>query len=190
MTQIRDANRHRIDNACVTINPFDWAVIVHEAAHLTIGASRLGLEARRVEFVWENGVWEDGDVFTTDGLNGYSRIIEGPKLTSWLVMLLAGETAERAIFGRHMLPRHHPGSDRERLYDAVVRAGRMGQQALFVARQQAPRLVHVHRGAILQLAHDLGTLVDRAQGADVCVEGDELGRLLGPDVAILRRAAV
>jgi hypothetical protein len=173
-----DGHTHRTDNERVTIDPFDWAVVIHEASHCVIG-NRLGLLVKRVEFVWENGA-----------LNGYSHIREGSKLTDWLVTLLAGETAETEIFGKQVLPRMHARSDREQLYLAVVRAGRMGDQALFVARQQAPRMVRVHRGAILQLSHDLLALVHHAQGQDVSVEGDELARLLGgPDVAILRLAA-
>jgi hypothetical protein len=162
----------------VTITDQDAAVVLHESAHCVV-ASRLGLAVKRIELVWENGA-----------LNGYSHIREGAKLADWLTVRLAGETVETEVFGEFKLSRHHAGSDREGLYREVVHAGSMGEQALFVARQKVVRLVHVHRGAILQLSHSLLALVDHAQGADVTVEGDELARLLDVDgSAILRLAA-
>jgi hypothetical protein len=161
----------------VTIDPDLMAIAIHEAAHLTI-ASRLGLDVRKVEIRFENGV-----------PNGYSSIIEASKLTDWLTVLLAGETAEVEVFGRQMLPRVHARSDREELYRCVVRAGRMGEQCLIMARQKVVKLVHIHRPAIIGLGYDLLARVDHAQGADVTVEGDDLVRMLGgPDVAILRLA--
>jgi len=56
------------------------------------------------------------------------------------------KTAEVEVFGREILPRVHAGSDRERLYLAVARAGPLGQQELFVARQKVVGLVRAHRG--------------------------------------------
>jgi hypothetical protein len=162
----------------MTITDQDAAVVLHESAHCVV-ASRLGLAVKRIELVWENGA-----------LNGYSHIREGTKLADWLTVRLAGETVEVEVFGGFVLQRHHQGSDREGLYRDVVHAGRMGEQALFVARQKVVRLVHVHRGAILQLSHDLLALVHQAQGADVTVEGQQLVGLLGGDqVAVLRLAA-
>ena len=173
--EIGDAHKLHDDNDAVTETIDGWPFLIHEAAHCLIG-HRLNLKVKRIEICYEEG--------------GYSFIEEGSNLTRWLTMLLSGERAEVEFFGRQMLPRMHARSDRERLYQAVVKAGRMGEQALFVARQQAPKLVRIHRGPILQLSHDLLALVHQAQGADVVVEGDELVRLLGgPDVAILRLAA-
>lgn len=158
--------------------PDVWPVVVHEAAHCVI-ANRLGQLVKRIEIRYEGGT-----------VNGYSHVREGSKLGDWLVTLLAGEVAEVQFFGKQVLPRVHARSDREQLYQAVVRAGLMGEQALFVARQQVVKLVRVHRGAIIQASHGLLALVDQAQGEDVSVEGDELVRLLGGDhVGILRLAA-
>jgi hypothetical protein len=177
--EIRDADRQCTDNIDAVIDPFDWAVIVHEAAHLTIGA-RLGLDVHKVGFIWED-----------EGLNGYSHIAEGSRLSNWLTVLLAGEIAEVEFFGKQVLPRVHVGSDRERLYRAVTRAGRMGEQAHLVAKQQCPRLVHTHRASVLQLSHDLLALVHDAQGQSVLVKGPQLAALLDVDgSAILRRTAV
>ena len=154
----------------------DYAVCIHESAHVVL-ASKLGLVTRKLELNWENG-W----------LFGYTSIIEGPRLSNYLTVLLSGEVAETEIFGKFMLPRHHAGSDREQLFRAVVHAGRAGEQAHVVAKQTAPRLVRVHKPLIVGLAHDLMAIVAQAQGQDVTVEGDELARLLGDDVAVLRLA--
>lgn len=167
----------------MTIAIEDWAVIVEEAAHLTI-AARLGLDVRRVDLTWDGGLSGASDVKEGTRLTNWSA--PSVVLTDWLTVLLAGEISAVEFFGRQMLPRVYAGSDRERLYRAVVHAGRLGEQCLFVARSRCPKLVHVHRGAILQLAHDLLARVHQAQGADVTVEGDELVRLLGDDVAVLR----
>jgi hypothetical protein len=161
----------------VTITDQDAAVVLHESAHCVV-ASRLGLAVKRIELVWENG-----------SLNGYSHIRQGSKLADWLTVRLAGETVEVEVFGEFKLSRHHQGSDREGLYLDVVRAGKAGDQALFVARQKVVRAVHVHRGSIIQLAHDLLAIVAQAQGADVMVEGNELTRLLDVDGSAILRLA-
>jgi hypothetical protein len=172
-----DTDTHRSQNGHVTITDQDAAVVLHESAHCVV-ASRLGLHVARIELVWENGA-----------LNGYSHIRQGSKLADWLTVRLAGEVAEVEVFGEFKLSRHHQGSDREGLYLDVVKAGRAGEQALFVARQKVARAVHVHRGSIIQMAHDLLALVAQAQGSDVTVEADDLSRMMGDDVAVLRLAA-
>jgi hypothetical protein len=164
----------------VTIDPIVWPLVVHESAHCVV-ASRLGLVVQRVEICADGGA---SDVKEGTRLTNWSA--PSVVLTDWLTCLLSGEVAEVEFFGKMMLPRVHAGSDRERLYRAVVHAGRLGEQCLFVARQRCPKLVHAHRGQILQLAHDLLARVHQAQGADVTVEADELVRLLGDDVAVLR----
>jgi hypothetical protein len=140
-------------------------------------ANRLGLLVKWVDLTWQDG-----------GLSGYTFIVEGRKLSDYLACLLAGEFSEIEFFGRHVLPRHHAGSDRETLYRCVVHHGRAGEMAHVVAKQTAPRLVRVHRGAILSLANGLLELVGQAQGADVTVEADDLTRMMGDDVAILKLA--
>ncbi len=161
----------------VTITESDWAVICHESAHVVL-AHRLGLLVKWVDLTWQDG-----------GLNGYTFIVEGRKLSDYLVCLLAGETAEVECLGRQILGRTHAGSDRELLYRLVVRHGSAGEQAHFVAKQQVRRMVRQHRGVILEVAHGLLELVGQAQGADVTVETDDLSRMMGDDVAILKLAA-
>jgi hypothetical protein len=150
-----------------------WAVFVHESGHL-VTAHRLGLPVNSVEIREEGG---HSDIKFSQG-----------RLGDYMVGLLSGETAEVEVFGRQMLPRVHAGSDRERLYLAVVRAGALGQQELFVARQKVKRLVHMHRGAIIRLATELLAI---ATDEGVMVDGPRLADLLDADgSAILRRAAV
>lgn len=150
-----------------------WPVAVHEAAHLVAGWM-LGLEIRGVE------IHDEG---------GHSHItFSRGRLRDYLVTLLAGEVAEEEVFGRQVLPRVHAGSDRERLYLAVARAGPAGQQELFVARQKVKKLVHTHRGAIIRLATELLAI---ATDAGLVMDGERLAGLLDADgSAILRRAAV
>lgn len=172
-----DADGRRPDNEGVFITESDFAVCVDEASHIVL-ANRLGLQVKWVDLTWQDG-----------GLNGYTFIVEGPKLASYLTVLLAGEVGQTEIFGRQILGRTYAGSDRETLYRFVVRHGSAGEQALVVARQTCPRLVRAHAGAIRQLANDLLVRVAQAQGDDVTVEGEELARLLGgDDVAILKLA--
>jgi hypothetical protein len=162
----------------VTITESDWAVICDEASHIVV-ANRLGLLTKWVDLTWQ----QDG------GLNGYTFIVEGPRLSSYMAVLLAGEVGRSEILGRQILGWTYAGSDRETLYRLVVRHGSAGEQALVVARQTCPRLVRAHAGAIRQLANDLLALVAQAQGEDVTVEADDLSRMMGEDVAILKLAA-
>jgi hypothetical protein len=155
---------------------------VHEASHLVI-AHRIGMKVKKLE------VLADG---------GYSHHDhEHARLVDYLTMLLAGETAEVEVFGCQVLPRTHPGSDRERLYLAVAKAGAIGQQELFVARQKVVRLVRTHRATIIGLASQIMDIVHRDTAArpwadlDVSIENDHLAGLLDVDGAgVLRRAAV
>jgi hypothetical protein len=154
-----------------------WPILVHESAHVTI-ANRLGLFVKRVE------VTIDGEQ-----VDGFSFIdYDSARLSNYLTVLLAGETAEEEVFGCQVLPRVHARSDRERLHQAVAKAGPLGQQELFVARQKAKKLVRMHRGAIIRLATELLAI---ATDAGMMVEGPQLAGLLDVDgSAILRRAAV
>lgn len=161
----------------MTITESDWAVICHEAGHIVL-AHRLGLLTKWVDLTWQDG-----------GLNGYTFIVEGRKLSAYMTVLLAGEVSEVEVLGRQVLGRTHAGSDRETLYRCVVRHGSAGEQALVVARQQAPRMVRQHRAAILQLSHDLLAIVAQAQGADVTVEGQQLAGLLDADGSAILRLA-
>jgi hypothetical protein len=157
-----------------TLPPDLWPILVHEGSHLLI-SHRLGLEVKKLE------VLADG---------GYSHInFDNARLVDELTVLLAGETAEVEIFGRHVLPRVHAGTtDRERLYLAVAKAGAIGQQELFVARQRVVKLVRGHCGAIVRLATELLAI---ATEEGVMVDGPRLAALLDADgSAILRKAAV
>ena len=151
-----------------------WPVLVHESGHLLI-AHRLGMEVKKLE------VLSDG---------GYSHInFDNARLVDELTVLLSGETVEVEIFGCQVLPRIHVGTtDRERLYLAVAKAGPIGQQELFVARQKAKKLVRMHRGTIIRLATELLAI---ATDEGVMVDGPRLADLLDADgSAILRRAPV
>jgi len=152
-------------------------ILIHESAHVTV-ANRLGLFVKRLE------ITIDGD-----RVDGFSFIdYDSTRLSNYLTVLLSGEISEVEIFGRQVLPRVHAGSDRERLYLAVAKAGPPGQQELFVARQKAARLVRMHRGTIIRLATELLAI---ATDNGVMVEGPRLAGLLDADgSAILRRAAV
>jgi hypothetical protein len=172
-----DGDRWRTDNmGAVIYDPNLWPIFVHESAHV-LCAHRLGLVVKRIEVTIA-----DGSTFV-DFVN-----YDHASLSNYFTVLLAGETAEVEVFGRHVLPRVHAGSDRERLYRLVAKAGPLGQQELFIARQKVKRLVRTHRGAIVRLASEL---LATATADGVVVEGPRLAALLDVDGAgILHRAAV
>lgn len=169
--------RRGTDNVLAVFDPDFWPMLVHESAHATLG-QRLGLIVKKIE------VTIDGDRLDATTFIDYSK----SSLSNYLTVLLAGEEAEQQVFGRHVLPRVHSGSDRERLYLAVVKAGAVGRQELFVARQKAARLVRMHRPSIIRLA---GELLGIATDTGLMVEGQQLAAMLDADgSAILRRAIV
>src|ERR1700737_2812911 len=106
---------------------------------------------RKVEFLWS----VDG------GPDGYTHVDhEKARLSDYLTLLLAGADAELEIKSSVGAIRPHFGSDSDRLNQAVMDAGVLGQQELVVARQKSKKLVPTHgltitrqAGFLLKIGH-------------------------------------
>jgi hypothetical protein len=153
------------------------ALAVHESGHAVI-SQRLGLVVTATEIDRH-----DGFTFVMDQDRARPNV--------QLALLMAGVAAEREILGIEMVMRPHDNSDQQRIADVLALIDRrLWPSVLAQARQQAQRMVRVHRGTIFKVAN---ALLERCAGAGeprARLEGDALAELLGgPAVAILRAAA-
>jgi hypothetical protein len=147
-------------------------LVAHESGHCVI-AAKLGMAVSKIEIT-----------IGPDGLDGFSFIEhQHAKVSDFLVMLLAGDAAERDVMGFASDARPHDRSDDQRIAQAIAKVGH-GQRNFMMsaARQSASRLIHAHRPTVLNVASALFEKCVRSgqpwDALNVALEGDELNALL------------